>query len=75
MRLLCSWRLRCGEFFENDPAQLLDFVHTPENRDKAIELGLISAPREEAPVLVRLSDALQNVKADAGSPAAPPSDS
>ena len=63
------------EFFENDPAQLLDFVHTPENRDKAIELGLIPKPREDAPVLVRLSDALENVKQASPSQAAPPSDS
>lgn len=32
------------EEFNNDPAQLLDFVQNPANRDKAIELGLIPKP-------------------------------
>ncbi len=35
--------------FENDPAQLLDFVADPENREEAIELGIIEKPAEKAP--------------------------
>jgi len=31
--------------FENDPALFLDFVDNPENRDKAIEMGLIKEPK------------------------------
>lgn len=30
--------------FENDPAQLLDFMNDPKNRDEAITLGLVKAP-------------------------------
>ncbi len=30
--------------FKNDPGALLDFVAEPENRDKAIELGIIPKP-------------------------------
>lgn len=59
------------EFFQNDPAQLLDFVHTPANREKAIELGLIPTKEPATPVLVRLSEAIS----DATPPAAPPSES
>lgn len=30
--------------FQNDPAQLMDFLADPENRDEAIKLGLINKP-------------------------------
>lgn len=30
--------------FENDPAQLLDFLNDPNNRAEAISLGLVKAP-------------------------------
>lgn len=60
------------EFFENDPAQLLDFVHTPANREKAIELGLIPSDVPPQPVLVRLSEALDAVKVGV-TPTEPPS--
>lgn len=33
--------------FQNDPAQFLEFVDNPNNREKAIELGLISKPLEQ----------------------------
>lgn len=32
------------KFFDNDPTLLLAFVQDPNNREKAVELGLISAP-------------------------------
>ena len=31
--------------FENDPGQLLEFLRNPNNRDEAIELGLIDKPK------------------------------
>lgn len=34
--------------FENDPAQLLDFLHDEENRDEAIRLGLVPKPSVES---------------------------
>lgn len=34
------------ERFENNPANLFDFLGNPENRDEAIKLGLIAAPAE-----------------------------
>lgn len=30
--------------FSNDPAQFLDFVHNPDNRDEMIKLGMIDVP-------------------------------
>lgn len=30
--------------FENDPAQMLDFLNDSKNRDEAIALGLVEAP-------------------------------
>lgn len=36
--------------FQNDPAQLLDFVHKEANRDEAIKLGLIPPPAAAAVV-------------------------
>jgi len=30
--------------FENDPAQLLDFLNDPANRDEAMRLGLLATP-------------------------------
>lgn len=30
--------------FKNDPAQFLEFVQNPANRDEALELGLLKAP-------------------------------
>jgi len=32
--------------FENDPAQLIEFLDNPENKDEAIKLGLINKPVE-----------------------------
>jgi len=32
------------EFFLNDPANVIDFLSDPNNRDKAVELGLIPKP-------------------------------
>lgn len=34
--------------FQNDPAQLLNFISDPKNKEKAIELGLIEAKQQEA---------------------------
>lgn len=34
------------KFFDNDPTLLLAFIQDPKNREKAAELGLISAPIE-----------------------------
>ncbi len=35
--------------FQNQPAQLLDFMKDEKNRDEAIELGIITKPEEPAP--------------------------
>lgn len=35
--------------FNNDPAELLDFLADDRNRDEAIKLGLVPAPEPEAP--------------------------
>ena len=35
--------------FANDPGQLLDFCADPNNRDEAIELGIITKIEEETP--------------------------
>ena len=35
--------------FANDPAQFLDFISNPENRDQAEDLGLVPARRKEGP--------------------------
>lgn len=35
--------------FGNDPANLLRWLDEPENRDEAIELGIVNAPPEEDP--------------------------
>lgn len=32
--------------FDNDPAAFLEFVNNPDNRDEAVELGLIKADKE-----------------------------
>lgn len=32
--------------FENDPAQMIDFLNDPNNRDEAVKLGLVVAPKE-----------------------------
>lgn len=37
--------------FDNDPAQLLDFVQHAENREEAIKLGLVRPMRAQAPTL------------------------
>jgi len=50
------------ERFDNDPAQLLAFVHDSANRDEAIELGLVPRPEAVQPMLVRLSDIPPDVK-------------
>lgn len=36
--------------FGNDPAQLLDFVQHPENREEAIKLGLVQPMTAQAPL-------------------------
>ena len=33
--------------FDHDPAKFLDFMANPENRDEAVELGLIPKPPDE----------------------------
>lgn len=33
--------------FGNDPAQMIEFLENPENRQEAIELGMVTAPPEE----------------------------
>lgn len=35
--------------FDNQPAKLLDFMADTDNRDEAIELGIIAKPKETAP--------------------------
>lgn len=42
--------------FGNDPAQLLDFVADSKNRDEAIKLGLIEAPKGPTPEDPMLSE-------------------
>lgn len=46
---------RVRKEFDNDPAKLLEFVHNPDNREKAKELGLLAEPRPEPePIRVRV---------------------
>lgn len=52
--------------FQNDPAQLLDFVHQDANREEAIKLGLI-APPAPGPAAAGASAPVQ-----APAPATPP---
>lgn len=33
--------------FQNDPAKLLSFLNEPKNKDEAIKLGLIEAPKND----------------------------
>lgn len=44
--------------FSNDPAQMLDFLSSEDNRDEAIKLGLVNAPepppRPVEPLLVKM---------------------
>lgn len=50
--------------FENDPGKLLEFMEDPNNRDKAIELGLID---ESTPIdLDGLGEHVQEPAADPG---------
>lgn len=37
--------------FENDPAQLIDFLENPENLNEAISLGLVNKPEEMTQVI------------------------
>ena len=37
--------------FRNDPAELMDFVRDPKNRQEAIDLGLVAKPVEPTPVV------------------------
>jgi len=39
--------------FENDPAQLIEFLDKPENKDEAIKLGLVN-PSVELPQVVEV---------------------
>lgn len=39
--------------FENDPAQLIDFLENPENKNEAIKLGIVN-PSEELPQVVEV---------------------
>jgi len=48
MRLPAELRAR----FENDPAQLIEFLENSENKDEAIKLGLVNA--EELPQVVEV---------------------
>lgn len=54
----------------NDPGELMDFLADPENRDEAIELGLIDPPAP-APDPVPLAAAAAPTPADPVSAAAP----
>ena len=47
MRLPADLRAR----FENDPAQLIEFLNNSENKNEAIELGLVNKP-EDLPQVV-----------------------
>jgi phage internal scaffolding protein len=49
MRLPADLRAR----FENDPAQLIEFLENSENKDEAIKLGLVNKP-EELPQVVEV---------------------
>ena len=37
--------------FSNDPAELMDFLKDPKNRQEAIDLGLVAKPVEPTPVV------------------------
>lgn len=47
--------------FGNDPQELLSFLENPENRDKAIELGLVARPVERTRDAVQAIDELREV--------------
>lgn len=53
---------RLRKEFDNDPAQLLAFLHDDKNRDRAIELGLIERP---APADSTVSSERTNVETPA----------
>lgn len=38
------------EEFANDPGNLIEFLRDPKNKDRAIELGLVEAPKIPVPV-------------------------
>lgn len=40
--------------FENDPAQLIEFLNNPENKDEAMKLGLVNQEPAEMPQVVEL---------------------
>jgi len=40
--------------FENDPAQLIEFLNNEENKEEAVKLGLINKPIEELPQVVEI---------------------
>ena len=48
------------EYFKNDPGSMLSFLADKSNRDKAIELGLIPAPRVPTPDDVSSGKAIQD---------------
>lgn len=45
MFMQLDWKLR--ERFSNNPANMVDFLNNPENRDEAVKLGLVNPPKEE----------------------------
>jgi phage internal scaffolding protein len=40
--------------FENDPAQLIEFLDNPQNKDEAVQLGLVNIKPAEMPQVVEL---------------------
>lgn len=51
--------------FENDPAEVLDFIRDPANRDEAIELGLLEQPPPEEQLAATEEDGAQGSEATA----------
>jgi len=42
--------------FDNDPAELIEFLNNSDNLDEAIKLGLVNKPEASAPVMERTSE-------------------
>lgn len=52
--------------FQNDPALMIDFLNDPNNREEAIKLGLVEAPKEPEvkPKVEPVVESVDSPKAD-----------
>lgn len=62
--------------FDNDPSKMMDFLKDPANRDEAIKLGLVSAPKEPVvdPVVAEVSALRKDLASDKKRKAKPDDD-